>query len=136
MNEFIKKTRFFEILKIMKVIFSESRKKQLFGTEIEKKQKKSKKSGFLPEPDPDRTGPDRNRTSPEPNWGFPNRPPAGISVKPRFLLGARNRHQSEPEPVEPERETEPPEPEPDRTGTEPNGSLILEIPEIWKSTEF
>ena len=59
-----------------------------------------------------------------------------FSVKPRFLPGAGNRHRSEPEPVEPERETEPPEPEPDRTGTEPNGSLILEIPEIWKSTEF
>ena len=52
------------------------------------------------------------------------------SGKPRFQPGAGNRHRSEPEPVEPERETEPPEPEPDRTGTEPNGSLI---PEIWKS---
>ena len=34
--------------------------------------------------------------------------------KPRFLPGARNRHQSEPEPVEPERGTEPVEPEPNR----------------------
>ena len=52
---------------------------------------------------------------------------------PRFLPGARNRHQSEPEPVEPERGTEPPEPEPDRIGTEPNGS---QIPEIRKSGNF
>ena len=45
-------------------------------------------------------------------------------VEPRFLPGAGNRHRSEPEPVEPERETEPPEPEPDRTGTEPNRTVL------------
>ena len=57
----------------MKIIFSESRKKQLFGTEIEKNQKNINKSGFFPEPEPDRTGPDPNRTAPEPNRTEPNR---------------------------------------------------------------
>ena len=46
----------------MKIIFSESRKKQFFGTEIETNRKNIKKSGFF---SGTRTGP--NRTGPEPN---------------------------------------------------------------------
>ena len=57
-----------EKLKIMKVIFSESRKKQFFGTQMEKNLKIYKKIRIFfrnpnrIEPEPDRTGLAQNRT--------------------------------------------------------------------------
>ena len=54
----------------MKIIFSESRKKQLFGTQIEKNQNKYKQIRIFfrkpnrTEPEPDRTRTEPNRTEP------------------------------------------------------------------------
>ena len=59
----------------------------------------------------------------------PNRTSSGKS---RFQLGAWNWHRSELEPVEPERETEPEIWKSWKSGN----PEILEILEIWKSTEF
>ena len=97
-----------------------------------------------PVPEPNRTGTGTRARAetgqmpagcqPDSSWIREAADPTG---KQRFQPGAGNWHRSEPEPVEPE----PVEPERE---TEPEiwkfwksgNPEILEIPEIWKSTEF